>query len=99
MITDWQPKQSLCSNCNKPIEDETRGAAERSCETLSETPTPLIEYTNILHKHGVDSVEARGFKFQFQHDETFQRRAQTLDQLKRELDAKRNEDARRNEDE
>lgn len=47
---------------------------------MSETPK-IIEYTNILHKYGLNSEQARSYKLKNFEDKTFIGRADVLDML------------------
>jgi len=41
----------------------------------------VIQYTNILHRHGVGSKQAKQFKEQHADGPVFQQRARKLDQI------------------
>lgn len=42
---------------------------------------PIIQYVNIVHGYGVGSSEALSFKYQYENDRAFQRRAGVLELL------------------
>ena len=41
----------------------------------------VVDYTNILHAHGLGSPEADAYKKQYEADAVFQKRAKVLDDL------------------
>lgn len=43
--------------------------------------SPIIEFANVLHAHGVGSAEAEAFKARFASDRTFCERAEVLERL------------------
>lgn len=59
-----------------------RKPAEKSCEKMAKERQPIIiEYTNLLHKHGVGSKECEDFKHKHREKAVFLRRAATLEKL------------------
>lgn len=55
-------------------------AIEQKKEELKLAPL-IIQYTNILHKHGIGSYQATSFRDQYIKDKSFQRRANVLETL------------------
>ena len=45
------------------------------------TNPSIVDYTSLLHRHGVGSDEAAEYRDQYPHHEKFQRRAAVMDQL------------------
>jgi hypothetical protein len=50
----------------------------------------IVQYTDLLHQHGPDSEEARAFLAQHADNDSFQKRAATLNTVKRVM-GKRND--------
>lgn len=58
-----------------------RVLAERTCEARMAKQPLIIQYTNALHKHGVNSKATKALKSKHHTNKVFQSRAETLDTL------------------
>lgn len=58
-----------------------RVPAERTCESHMANQPLILQYTNALHKHGLDSKATKALKSKHRADRVFKLRTQKLDTL------------------